>query len=216
MAAVVMLVGGCASPGEIRYATGGRARESPDGLHAIETWGGRAQRVYVRPGVDLKQYDRVLLEPVVIRFGLASASTLDSHAEALVEQTFDKAFENELRNSTVHALVDEPGEGVLRVTPQLVDVVVAATPPSSPRDRLYVQSVGAVTLVLEVSDSRTHAVLVRAFDRRAIGGSGGTAFESSPARNLYEAEVVSAQWARRLRDWLDRVQEIPPLPAETQ
>jgi hypothetical protein len=217
IASVMMLVGwGCASPGEIRYATGDRAGESPDGLRLVETWGGRAQRVYARPGVDLKQYDRVLLEPVVIRFSLASADTLDTHAEKIVAKTFDETFEKELRRSSVHALVDEPGEGVLRVTPQLVDVVVAATPPSSSRDRVYVESAGAVTLALEVSDSRTHAVLVRAFDRRAIGSEGGTAFESSATRNLYEAELVFAQWARRLRQSLDRVKEIPPLPAETQ
>ena len=211
---MALIAAGCASPGEVRFRTGRRAAESHDGLHLIQTWGGSNQRAYARPGVDLRPYDRVMLDPVVVRFAINSERVPSAETVELMKRRFREIFLQALEASTVHALVDEPGEGVLRVSPQLTDIVLGAGTPASPRERVYVNSVGAVTLALEVSDSRTHAVLVRAFDRRPIG-SGSGAFSVSAARNQYEAEVLFQRWAARLRGWLDQVREIPPLPAES-
>ena len=213
---MVTMLAGCASPGEVRYATGRRAGVSPDGLHIIDTWGGRGQRVYVKPGVDLRPYDKVILEPVVVRFGLTSARTLDDDKVALVKKTFREIFQKELEKSEVHTLVTESGPDVLRVTPQLADLVITApATPRTPDEQVIISSVGAVTLALELSDSRTHAVLVRAYDRRAIGGQTGGAYRESPGANLSEARLMFSRWAQRLRSWLDSVHEIPLLPADT-
>lgn len=206
---------GCAGGGEIQYSTGRQAGVSPDGLHLIDTWGGRGERVYVKPGVDLQPYDKVMLEPVVVRFGLTSARELDRDTVALVKKTFREIFERELAKSSVYTLVTEPGPDVLRLTPQLVDVVITAPrTPATPDETLVIQSAGAVTLALELSDSRSHAALVRAYDRRPIGGQGGTAYVDRAGANLAQARLVFLRWAQRLRGWLDRVREIPPLPAE--
>ena len=209
------LLGGCARSGEIRYATDGKADVSPDGLHRIHTWGGRQQRVYVKPGVELQRYDKVMLEPVVVRFSLASARVLDRDDVALVKKTFREVFEQQLAKSAVYTLVTEPGPDVLRVTPQLIDVVVTAPPRAATPDEMRImESAGAVTLALELSDSRSHTVLVRAYDRRAVGGQTGMAYRDTAGANLAQARILFVQWAQRLRSWLDRVREIPPLPAE--
>lgn len=213
---LLALLAGCAgAPGEVRYATSRRAEVSPDGLHRIETWGGRAQRVYVRPGADLLGYDKILLETVVLRFSLLSAGSLDSQTMALVERTFHEIFEKELQKSQVYTLVSTPGPRVLRVTPQLVDIVVAAPQaPRTPDEQMVVESSGAVTLVIELADSRSNATLMRAYDRRSVGGHTGLAYRQLPGEDVAQARVVFRQWSQRLRSWLDSVREIPPLPAE--
>ncbi len=214
---LVVALTGCATPGEIQFATGRRAAVSPDGLHAIETWGPRSVRVFVKPGVDLHPYDKVMLEPVIVRVGLMSPRTPDRETIALAKQSFREIFESELGRSEVYELVTEPGPDVLRVTPQLVDLVITTPPgPRSPDERLIISSAGEVTLVLELSDSRTHAVLVRAFDRRSLGNETGSAFRDQAGAGLSNARLIFVQWAQRLRGWLDAVREIPPLPAEDE
>ncbi len=214
LATLAVGVAGCASkPGEIHYATGRKAAVSPDGLHRVDTWGGRAERVYVRPGADLHGYDKVMLAPVVMRFSLRSAQTLDSKTVRLVEKTFQETLLQELAKSQIYTVVNVSGPGVLIVKPQLVDVVVTAPRvPATPDEQIVIQSAGAVTLALELADSRTNAALVRAFDRREVGDSTGLAYVNREGANLARARIVFANWARRLRDWLDTVREIPPLP----
>ena len=105
---------------------------------------------------------------------------------------------------------------MLRLTPELVDVVMTARSRSAtPDEVLVIESAGAVTLALELSDARTHAMLVRAYDRRAIGSQTGLAYRDTAGANLAQARLVFIRWAQRLRGWLDRVREIPPLPAES-
>ncbi|MDJ0852505.1 MAG: DUF3313 family protein [Myxococcota bacterium] len=213
---LLVLLAACAgSPGEVRYTTGRRAEVSPDGLHRIETWGGRAQRVYVRPGADLHGYDQVLLERVVLRFSLLSAGSLDYRTVALVEKEFHQIFEDELRKSQVYTLASTPGPRVLRVTPQLVDIVVAAPQaPRTPDEQVVVETSGAVTLAIELADSRSNATLMRAYDRRQVGGQTGLVYRQLPGEDVARAKIVFRQWSQRLRSWLDSVREIPPLPAE--
>ena len=217
LAVLVLLaaVAGCAgAPGEVRYASGRRADVSPDGLHRIETRGGRAQRVYVKPGADLHGYDQILLEPVVMRFSLRSAHSLQPKTVEIVKKSFQKIFEKELRKSAVYTLASAPGPRVLRATPQLADIVVAARAPRTPDEQIIVQSSGAVTLALELADSLSNATLVRVFDRRAVGDQTGLAYRQLPGADVHKARLVFSQWAQRLRSWLDDVREIPPLPAD--
>jgi hypothetical protein len=204
----------CTSPGEVQYTTGRQADVTPDGLHRIQTWGSMAARVYVKPGVDLSRYDKVMLDPVVVRFGLGTSRTLDANARSAVQKAFESEFRGQLGKSTVYTLVSEPGADVLRLTPELADVVVTAPrQPDTPDSDFYVQQTGAVTLALLVTDSLSHAVLVRAYDRQAVEDPSGLAYRSTPGANLANARLIFRQWASRIRGWLDQVRAIPPLPA---
>ncbi len=207
---------GCGgAAGELQYESGRRARVSEDGLHSVKTWGGAAKHLYVRPGVDLKRYDQVMLEPVEMRFALNSPRTLAQHEVREVKASFQEIFEQEIAKSEVYTLVKQPGPRVLRATPHLVDIIVTAPARSATPDTQHiVESAGVVTLVLELSDSRSNAALVRAYDRRQVGSQGGLAYRDTAGADLARARLVFLQWAQRLRSWLDRVREIPPLPAE--
>ena len=69
-------------------------------------------------------------------------------------------------------------------------------------------------MALALTDSQTQTVLVRAYDRQAVGNAGGFAYRDTPGANLANARMVFQQWAMRLRSWLDQVRAIPPLSAE--
>lgn len=205
----------CGGAGGVQYATGLQADVTPDGLHRIQTWASMASRVYVRPGVNLQGYDKVILDPVVVRYGMGTTRELDPKKLRAVEQTFQQVFRSELAKSTVYRLVSEPGPDVLRLIPELADVVITApAQPSTPDSDYYVQQSAAVTLALALTDSLTQTVLVRAYDREAVGNPGGFAYRDSPGANLANARMVFQQWAMRLRGWLDQVRAIPPLPGE--
>jgi len=209
------LVLACASPGGIEYTSGRRAEVTPDGLHRIETWSSTASRVYVRPGADLHRYDKVMLEDVVVRYGMGTTRALDPQHLRKLEQTFQEVFRSELEKSAVYRLVGVPGPDVLRVVPELVDVVVTAPQqPATPDSDFYVQEAGAVTLALALTDSLSQTVLVRAYDREAVEGGSGLGYRVTPGANLANARLVFQQWAARLRSRLDSVRAIPPLPAE--
>jgi hypothetical protein len=215
LAALATLTLACASPGGVQYTSGRRAEVTPDGLHRIQTWGSMASRVYVRPEVDLHPYDKLILDPVVIRFALGSTRELAPQDVRRVEASFDEAFRGQLAKSAVYTLVTQPGSDVLRLTPELGDVVVTApAQPATPDADVYVKQSGAVTLALVLSDSLSRTVLVRAYDRQTVGGPTDLAFRATPGANLANAKLVFQQWALRLRSGLDEVRALPPLRVE--
>ena len=62
--------------------------------------------------------------------------------------------------------------------------------------------VGEATLVLELRDSESNAILIRAADRRAAERP-GTAIESSRVTNMAEVRRLGRRWATILKDGLD-------------
>jgi hypothetical protein len=211
-----------ASPG-LRLETGPDAPVTHDGLRRVEN--ARADLAFVKPGVDLRGYSKVVLDPVSIaykrpqrakRSGRAGDEfALSPKQTDQMKRYFQEAFEAELGKSQVYQLVSEPGPDVLRVRGQIVDLVVNVPPrsPSGP-DRTFVASAGEMTLVLELSDSESGEVLARVADRRAARSPTGDLTESSPVSNWSEVRRMFARWARLLRERLDTVRELPALPAE--
>ena len=85
----------------------------------------------------------------------------------LFEEEIRGAFLEEFQSSTVFEVVEEPGPDVLGIHVGLLDVVSRVPPETVGRSRVFLDSVGEATLVLELRDSVSHTVLVRAVDRRA-------------------------------------------------
>lgn len=219
LAGLALLTTACRSP-EPRFTTGKSAEVTADGLHRAKAR--VAGVLYLRPGVDLKPYDRVMLQPVVLRFSrvhtLQRAGVPQTLDLVELRQQFEGIFREELDRSTVFRRVEEPGVGVLRVSAELHDLVVATPDPETP-DTVLLQTPGHVTVLLELSDSLSHEVVLRASQRRKIEpaprlqpssgvqGKPTTAISSTP-----DALRAFRQWARLIREWLDEVREIPPLP----
>jgi hypothetical protein len=66
------------------------------------------------------------------------------------------------------------------------------------------ETVGELTLVLELRDSQSNEVLVRAFDRQAVEGAAMVSGEGVVS-SWEGVDRVVAQWASRAREGLERL-----------
>ena len=129
----------------------------------------------------------------------------DSRAKKRLRKVVAEAFLDELGKSEKYTLVNESGADVLVVRGALLDVVSYVPPdPVGGRSTVYLSSVGEATLVLEIRDSITNAILVRVVDRRAAEQMGGSlGMESNRVTNTAEVKRVARRWASLLRTRLD-------------
>ncbi len=123
--------------------------------------------------------------------------------KARFEQTVGEAFREELAKSERFAIVDEAGPDVLLIRGALLDVVSYIPPDNiSGRVHVFLSSVGEATLVIEIRDSITNAILARAIDRGAAEDMGGWS-ESNRVTNTAEVRRLVRRWGRSLREGLE-------------
>ncbi len=202
----------CASPAPA-IQTGTGAETTFDGLVAVDNTA--LSKVWVRPGVDLNGYAKVL--PVITGVQYAAVPeykgniTLrksekyfpmsDAEKERF-EAAANEIFLEEFAKSTKFELTDQPGDDVLLIRVEILDVA-SMVPPEAPGQRIYVRSVGEAGLVLEVYDSKEKQILARAADRREFSFPGDRIRMTS--RGLTESQVRTGLrgWARVLVNGLD-------------
>lgn len=190
-----------------------------DGLYRVKD--ARLAIAYLRPGVDLASYEKVMLDLVRISYKSPPKSNRYDRSRAnfpltpeetkRVEKVFYEAFAEELEKSS-YAVTTKPGPDVLSVQAELIDLVVKAPPQSTTGTSwVFVQSAGELTLVAEFHDSVSGGTLARIADRRAVqspGAGAGGLYYSSPVANWNDLKRVFAGWARSLREALDEAREL--------
>ena len=215
IAALLAGVSGCASKSTVPDVT-------EDGLARVDIRGVYA--AYRRPGADLNQYRKVMLDPVQVAFDpdwdpKRTGSTLRLSAEDRerirreLAELFMQVFSEELTKDGGPPLVTSAGPDVLRLSTGLADVYVNAPDTMEPgRSRTYTMSAGSATLVAEIRDSESGAILGRLFDRREAD----SAFVqwSNSVHNSAEARRTFASWAQLLRQRFDAVRNAPAPPAK--
>jgi len=109
-----------------------------------------------------------------------------------------------------YTIVTEPGEDVLRVRSAVIDLYVNAPDTmSAGRSRSYTAEAGEATLVLELRDSVTNALLGRVLDRRETRGMPGI---SNSVTNLAEFRDLARQWAGISVKGLNSLKSHSPIP----
>ena len=183
---------------------------SPDGLQLVKRKD--LDVLYVRPGASLASYTKVMIDPVEVAFSKewkpssmeVSAKDREDIRTGLAEE-FRDVFTKELQEKGGYQVVTEAGPDVLRVTAGIIDLYITApdTNSVSPQSRSFVFSAGQMTLVGELRDSESGAILARVADRK--GGQDSTRMTwATSTSNRAEARRALAQWAGILRDALDR------------
>jgi hypothetical protein len=173
--------------------------------------------LWVRKQFDVHDYHKVMLVPPFIEYRPLMRAQSDPNAakplppskrqQEALQQTVNAAFREELAKSKYFKLVDEAGPDVLTVRGDLVDVVSYVATNSSPTDALTVPVAGEAILVIELYDSSSNAIMVRASDRVAA---------KREADNETADQVVRATataWARTFRERLDEAASIPVMAA---
>jgi hypothetical protein len=191
---------------------------SQGGLRKISVKG--IELAYAKPGATLASYKRVKIDPVEVSFDKSwdptkTGSNLkvsSSERENIlngVAKLVQEEFAREIQGKSGYQLTEESGDDVLRVKINIVNLYVSAPESdSSPgRSRTYVVSAGQMTLVAELSDSKSGDVIARVVDRREARSTGRMSL-SGGGYNQDEARSIAAAWARILRKALDNAHSI--------
>jgi hypothetical protein len=167
--------------------------------------------LYRRPEVDLTAYNKILIrEPAVEfsknwnprnygTFGLSAAQLTKIRVDlaAMAKGVFAKAL-----SDGGYEIVTDAGEGVLAITPNIIDVFINAPDvPTGARSRTYTMDAGSATLALQVNDAVTGTLLAVAFDQRRSGTS--TMRWATSVSNRAAAEQMLKNWAEQLKRELD-------------
>lgn len=197
------------------------SQESWDGL--VEVNARRIDSAFLLPGADFRPYTKIMLDDPNVAFqhnwmrntnrsrstanrvtesdanrilDTVSASTIDIFASAFTDAGFE--------------VVTREGSDVLRVSPSIVNLVVSAPDTmSAGRTTTFTANAGEATLVLEVRDSLTNALLARVVDRREARGIPG---RTNRVTNTAEFRSLARDWARIATSRLTMLKEMSPLP----
>jgi hypothetical protein len=187
-------------------AVAASAPTSWDGLTRVSSK--KFDYVYLLPGADFRSYTKIMLDPTEVAFQknwlrdynnqAGSMSRMsDADAQRLLSEV-QKGFQEVFRKAVADAgytIVDAPGPDVLRVGTAVLNLDVAAPDVMSPgRSRTFSQDAGGASLVVEVRDSSSNALLGRAVDNRVIGY--GAPFRRDSVSNRADFERQFGAWAK--------------------
>lgn len=189
-----------------------------DGLHLVE--GTKMAMVYAKPDVDLSQYNRILLIEPQVRFTRGWLRTQNSIPNQTVRKEdmerikkdlaalFMEVFRQELQNNGGYVLVDGVADDVLIVRPAIIDLdVFAPDTPGTTRSRSAIPSVGTMTLYMELIDSITGDMLVKAMDNK-FDRTRTRIQVRNRVRNEAAAREMLSTWANVLRLALDEARTV--------
>jgi hypothetical protein len=172
--------------------------------------------LYRRPDVDISAYSKIMIgEPTVEfsknwnprdygTFGLSAAqlTKIRTDLAAMAKSVFAKAL-----SDGGYEIVTDAGDGVLVITPNIVNVFInAPAVPTPGRSKTYTMDAGSATLALQVNDAVTGTLLAVVYDQKR--GSGTGKFQWATAiSNRAAAEGMLKSWAEQLKRELDAARE---------
>lgn len=208
----VLFLAGCAAGGMKKVEKAGFL----DDYSQLKPGGeDRAAMVYIKPGVDLKPYDKIMFERVTVMLSPdADYKVVDP---ALLKELTDY-YQNALINAVKdgYQVVDQPGPGVLRVRAAITDVKPSKPVANTMSSIIPIgMAVAAVTKVasddnvgtgeaateIEVLDSVTGERLAAAVDRRQ-GGKMAFRGKWTDTKDAFDF------WAKRFRERLDEMRGV--------
>ena len=201
-----LLLAGCATSKQpnVVFLGSGIELQSVPGSPSMRAWSSR-------PGI-LGDYHAFLFEPVVVFLGKAPTDNQASPDELKrLSEHLRIAFKEELAHGG-YTIVEEPGEGVLRVRAALTELM-----PVDPAKNVAAKVVGAVlplgvflptvdighaAIEVDMRDCRTGARVAAFADRKA-----GRAYFNGlrPYRRWGDVEAAFRDWAREFRERLDQL-----------
>jgi hypothetical protein len=192
-----------------------------DGLQRIESK--RFALAWVRPDAHFGGYKKLIVLPAEIAYkdpkkarktyrpGTSSGDDTYILSESRIERlrkALRETFQEEVIEKGGWELTDKPGPDVLIARGGLIDMVVRVPPTTAGRSRIYLDTFGEATLVIELYDSQTRQILARIADREAAEPAGervGWDMEApGEVRRMFRA------WAKRFREALDEARTRMP------
>jgi uncharacterized protein DUF3313 len=175
--------------------------------------------VGAKPDFDLSPYTSFMIEPVIVRYqkdpaGVRS-NAMDRNFELTpaqmrsMKELFQDEVEQALTADRGYDIVSEPGPHVARLTLYLIDLIVSVpTEQEAGRTRQFVDSYGQVTGLVEIRDSESGEILLRAGQREdPTRGTYQTVYVN-PAIVRSDLTDLFRRWATMMREGLDEIRTI--------
>jgi hypothetical protein len=202
--AAALLVGGCGGSMQARKVD---VNESPLVNPELlqKGTGDQALYRYVKPGVDVKAYNKVMIDPVIVR----KDGELDQKELENYQKLANNAYvylARELEKS--YTIVQTPQPGTMRVQMAIIDADSSKPVRNTLSTIMPIgiglslvkygatgkqSGVGEITSEMKITDAMTGELLGAALDRR-VGGKDITKLWSS----WYNADAALQYWAKRL------------------
>ncbi|MEE4382948.1 MAG: DUF3313 family protein [Pseudomonadales bacterium] len=180
-----------------------------DGLYPVRNTG--AVRAWARADLDLSGYRALLHESGGVRYapvehGPAARDRfpISPEARSRLASLMERSFRESVARVPGYAVAKAPGPEVLLVRTMLLDVASRIPPAGSGPDVVFLEELGAATLLVELVDSESGAVLVRALETRRVRDPSGLR-RSVPARDRATVERAVQLWGEDLAAALERI-----------
>jgi hypothetical protein len=188
-----------------------------DGLHLVP--GTTLAAVYMKPGANLSQYDKIALLETYVSFAKnwkrdynEDASFEDQISDKDMQKIRDnvaKEFAAEmtkvLSTDDGRKMVSVGGTGVLIVRPAIVNLQITAPDLMTPgMSQTFVASAGSMTLYMELLDGKTGDLIARVIDPEAAD-DGGMAQISNSVTNTADFDRIVQRWAQILNSHLAQI-----------
>jgi hypothetical protein len=193
---------------------------SPEGLHLVPNT--TLAAVYMKPGADLSQYDKIVLLDTYVAF--AKNWQRDYNEEATFEdqvtdqdmqrirQQVAKAFAREVTKVLTadgRQFVTAGGTGVLILRPAIINLQITQPDLMTPgMEQTFVASTGSMTLYLELLDGKTGDLIARVIDPEAADDA-GMAEVANAVTNTADFDRIVQRWAQILNSHLARLTATP-------
>lgn len=190
-------------------------KETPEGID-LQARNPKLKLQRTTPEARPEAFDKVMLEPVKLDFrqvppltGTVSSyqdrsefpvSAADQQALAAL---FDEVLRDELGDNRYFRLSSATGDGVLVVRPSIRDIVSHLPPEEPPgRSKVFLDSIGEGTLVIEFADGASGEVFASASDRRKARPAGMWnnfgGVRANTVMAAHELRLLARRWARSL------------------
>lgn len=178
------------------------------------------RETWVAPDADFSQYDKLFLWQAEFQFrdvgpARRTRSTMMNTRQRefgineadreKFEEIVSDAFVKEIQKAKNFTLVDELGPGTLIMRGAVLDVISKVPPDTIGFSEIYLNSIGEATLVMELIDGQTGAVVAVVAERRHLQAPGGSmAMPTNRATIIGDIKRWARSSANRLRTALDK------------
>jgi hypothetical protein len=202
---------------------------TPDSQGLIKVRSSVFDGVSVRPDVDFRRYTRIMIDPTQVALADNWLRNMNTPPLAIMRRTTAQDAEqivNQARNgfasnfaATINRagfeIVSTPGPDVLRLSPNITNLSVAAPASltNAPLTRVYTFNAGDATLGLEVRDSVSGELLARVVDHRIAGQRSATrsnARITSTATNRFDFGNMFDAWSTGWVQTFDELKQQSP------
>ena len=171
------------------------------------------KRVWAAPNIDLSLYKSIIPKKADISFratrGRGSQSNgfpvTDIQKQALIDIIGTVLLE-EISANQRFKLSDTPGPDTLILDVSLLDIVSLVPPEVRGRGDIYLSRIGEITLVLELRDSSSGEVLLRAAERGVAEPAGSRYRLASRVTNRSEVQRLARRWGIKIRKGLNAIE----------